>query len=63
MAKGRKIIGLRNAKADTNGKTLMAIGGILLYCGILKIVSAREWYTVDEFVDTVSKAANTDSTK
>ena len=60
----KRAVGLRNVKQDNAGKTLVAIGGILLYCGMLTMVSARKWFTCEEFVDTINTCSKTsDSTK
>lgn len=63
MAKNPRFIGLRNVKQDNAGKTLVAIGGVLMYFGMLAMLTARRWFTVEEFVDNITKASKTDSTK
>ena len=60
----KRAVGLRNVKQDNAGKALVAIGGVLAYCGMITMLSARRWFTCEEFVNTLKACSETsDSTK
>lgn len=59
----KKVVGLRNVKQDNAGKALVTIGGVLMYAGMLTMLTARRWFTCEGFVDALKACEKTASTK